>query len=79
MHCIASSTTVTITFWFHSKYLNNIGLGCQISTLEKWIDSLDVEGHERVGLLSVQLAVVEQDLLAADDDILRRERAEPKA
>lgn len=33
-------------------------------------DSLDVKGHEGVGLLSVLLAVVEQDLLAADNYVL---------
>ncbi len=33
-------------------------------------DSLDVQGHERVSLFSVQLAVVEQDLPTAHNYIL---------
>lgn len=33
-------------------------------------DSLDFKGHERVGLLSVVLAVVEQDLLTANNNVL---------
>lgn len=34
-------------------------------------DSLDVKGHERIALFSVQLAVVEEDLLTADNYILQ--------
>lgn len=37
-------------------------------------DSLNVQGHERVGLLSVQLAVVEKDLLTANNYILQKAR-----
>lgn len=33
-------------------------------------DSLDFQGHERVGLLSVKLTVVEQDLFTAHHYIL---------
>lgn len=33
-------------------------------------DLLEVKGHERIALFSVQLAVVEEDLLTADNYVL---------
>lgn len=37
-------------------------------------DSLDVQGHVRICLLSVHVAVVEQDLLTAHDYVLKSKK-----
>lgn len=52
---------------FVFKLLLILGITCSNPVFN---DSLDVQGHERVSLLSVQFAVIKQDLLTAHNYIL---------
>lgn len=47
---------------------------CKLCNNPAFSDSLNVQRHERVGLLSVQVAVIKQDLFTAHHYILQSER-----